>query len=86
MVGVVETHGRKETQALLEGLEIVPRRQVAYRGHALDEMDLDAILAGVRSSRWSMSSRTAMRRRAATQSDIATSRNCWPPGSTSTPR
>src|SRR5215813_7165128 len=34
VVGVVETHGRKETQALLEGLEIVPRRRLEYRGVA----------------------------------------------------
>src|SRR5918912_365210 len=45
VVGVVETHGRKETEALLEGLEVVPRRQVDYRGRTLEEMDLDAILA-----------------------------------------
>src|SRR6516225_5862543 len=44
VVGVVETHGRRETQALLEGLEVVPRRPVDYKGHRLDEMDLDAIL------------------------------------------
>jgi two-component system sensor histidine kinase KdpD len=45
VVGVVETHGRKETEALLEGLEIIPRRRVAYRGRVLEEMDLDALLA-----------------------------------------
>ncbi len=45
IVGIVETHGRKETEALLEGLEVVPRRRIEYRGHWLDEMDLDAILA-----------------------------------------
>lgn len=44
-VGVVETHGRKETEALLAGLEIIPRRMMTYKGHTLDEMDLDAILA-----------------------------------------
>jgi two-component system, OmpR family, sensor histidine kinase KdpD len=44
VVGAVETHGRKETAALLEGLEIVPRRRIAYKGMALEEMDLDAIL------------------------------------------
>jgi len=44
-VGVVETHGRTETQALLEGLEILPRRRIEYRDHVLEEMDLDAILA-----------------------------------------
>ncbi len=45
VVGVVETHGRKETEALLEGLEIIPRRAIDYRGHVLQEMDLDALLA-----------------------------------------
>jgi two-component system sensor histidine kinase KdpD len=45
VVGVVETHGRKETEALLEGLEVIPRRALDYRGQSLDEMDLDAILA-----------------------------------------
>ena len=45
VVGVVETHGRKETQALLEGLEIVPRKRLEYRGQWLEEMDLDAIIA-----------------------------------------
>jgi two-component system sensor histidine kinase KdpD len=45
VVGVVETHGRKETEALLGGLEVIPRRQVEYRGRVLEEMDLDAILA-----------------------------------------
>ena len=44
VVGVVETHGRKETQALLEGLEVIPRRRIAYKGHDLEEMDLDAVL------------------------------------------
>jgi two-component system sensor histidine kinase KdpD len=45
VVGVVETHGRKETEVLLQGLEIVPRRRIEYRGQWLDEMDLDAIIA-----------------------------------------
>ena len=45
VVGVVETHGRADTEALLEGLEVIPRRAVAYRGQTLTEMDLDALLA-----------------------------------------
>ncbi|MGH6849466.1 MAG: DUF4118 domain-containing protein, partial [Methylocella sp.] len=45
VVGIAETHGRKETEALLQGLEIVPRRMIYYRDQALSEMDLDAILA-----------------------------------------
>ncbi|MFI4986862.1 MAG: DUF4118 domain-containing protein [Alphaproteobacteria bacterium] len=44
-VGVVESHGRIETERLLRGLEIVPRRRVEYRGHVLEEMDIDAVLA-----------------------------------------
>src|SRR4249919_1022245 len=45
VVGVVETHGRKETEALVEGLEVVPRRRIEYKGQWLDEMDLDGIIA-----------------------------------------
>jgi two-component system sensor histidine kinase KdpD len=45
VVGVIETHGRPETEALLRGLEIIPRRRIEYRGTVLEEMDLDAILA-----------------------------------------
>jgi two-component system sensor histidine kinase KdpD len=45
VVGAVETHGRKETEALLDGLEVIPRRSVEYHGRLLDEMDLDAVLA-----------------------------------------
>jgi two-component system sensor histidine kinase KdpD len=45
VVGLVETHGRADTAALLHGLEIVPRRVLAYRGLNIEEMDLDAIVA-----------------------------------------
>src|ERR1700744_1174662 len=45
VVGVVETHGRAETEAQLAGLDIVPPRPADHKGHALQEMDLDAILA-----------------------------------------
>jgi two-component system, OmpR family, sensor histidine kinase KdpD len=45
VAGIVETHGRRETEALLEGLEVVPRRHVEYKGQSLSEMDLDAIIA-----------------------------------------
>jgi two-component system sensor histidine kinase KdpD len=44
VAAIVETHGRVETQALLEGLEVIPRRQVEYRGIKLTEMDIDAVL------------------------------------------
>jgi two-component system sensor histidine kinase KdpD len=45
VVGVVETHGRKETEALLDGLEVIPRQRIEYKGQSLEEMDLDAIIA-----------------------------------------
>lgn len=45
VVGFVETHRRAETEAMLEGLEVIPRQQVEYRGTLMDEMDTDAILA-----------------------------------------
>ncbi len=44
VIGVVETHGRKDTEALLKGFEIIPRVPVPYKERALDEMDIDAIL------------------------------------------
>jgi two-component system sensor histidine kinase KdpD len=44
VIGVVETHGRKETEALLSGLEVIPRRRVQYKGQSLQEMDLDAVI------------------------------------------
>lgn len=45
VIGIVETHKRQETEALLEGLDILPRRKVDYRGRVLSEFDLDAALA-----------------------------------------
>jgi len=45
VVGVVETHGRAETEALLAGLEVIPRRRFDHKGQGLEEMDLDALIA-----------------------------------------
>jgi two-component system sensor histidine kinase KdpD len=45
VVGYVETHGRAETEELIAGLEIIPRKKVEYRGTFMEEMDLDALLA-----------------------------------------
>lgn len=45
VIGIVETHGRAETAQLIEGLEVIPRRCVQYRGITLEEMDVEAILA-----------------------------------------
>jgi two-component system, OmpR family, sensor histidine kinase KdpD len=43
-IGLVETHGRQETEALLEGLSVIHRREVFYKGKRLDELDVNAIL------------------------------------------
>lgn len=45
VVGFVETHGRAETEALVRGLEVVPRKRLEYRGQIVEEMDLDAVTA-----------------------------------------
>src|SRR3546814_10445292 len=44
VIGVVETHGRAETEALVQPFEIVPRRELEYLGRTLTEMDIDAVL------------------------------------------
>ena len=44
VIGVVETHGRRETQALLEGLEVVPPKRVEYKGRSFEELDLDRLI------------------------------------------
>jgi len=45
VIGFVEPHGRPETERLLDGLEIIPRRRVEYRGVVVEEMDTDAVVA-----------------------------------------
>lgn len=45
VVGIVETHRRRETAAMVLGLELLPRRQIEYRGHVIEEFDIDAALA-----------------------------------------
>src|SRR5208282_4053723 len=45
VIGLVETHGRKETEARVRDLEVVPLRAIPYRGVTLKEMDVDAIIA-----------------------------------------
>ena len=45
VVGVVETHGRAETGALLQGLEVLPRKRIEYKDQTIEEMDLDALIA-----------------------------------------
>jgi len=45
VVGLVDTHGRAETEALLRGLEVVPRKRIEYKEQIVEEMDLDAVIA-----------------------------------------
>ena len=45
VVGLLETHGREETECLLQGLDVIPRRRLVHRGIEIHEMDLDAIIA-----------------------------------------
>src|SRR5262247_725373 len=45
VVGFVESHGRRHTEEMIDGLEVVPRRTMQYRGATFTEMDLDAVLA-----------------------------------------
>jgi two-component system sensor histidine kinase KdpD len=45
VIGLAETHGRRETEELMAGLEVLPRRKVDYRGRTIEEFDIDAALA-----------------------------------------
>src|ERR1035437_6765254 len=45
VIGYVETHNRKETAALVEGFELIPRKKYLYKSALVEEMDLDAIIA-----------------------------------------
>jgi two-component system sensor histidine kinase KdpD len=51
VIGFVECHGRQHTEDMIDGLEVVPRTKVDYRGSLLEEMDLDAVLAANPKSR-----------------------------------
>lgn len=44
-IGYIETHNRKETQALLEGLPVIPRRKLFYKGKELEELDVQAVIS-----------------------------------------
>src|SRR5215471_7943659 len=45
VIAFVETHGRAETEALLRGLEVIPRKRLEYKGQILEELDVDAVIA-----------------------------------------
>jgi K+-sensing histidine kinase KdpD len=44
VIGLIETHGRQETEEQLSGLELIPRKRIEYRGHVVEEMDIDVLL------------------------------------------
>src|ERR1035441_7228280 len=44
VIGLIETHGRQETEEQLRGLDVIPRKQIEYKGHVVEEMDIDALL------------------------------------------
>src|SRR6266702_7755486 len=44
VVAFAETHGRPQTAALIDGLEVIPRKELTYRGSVWEEMDIDAVL------------------------------------------
>ena len=75
VVGLVETHGRRETEALLDGLEALPRQRLEYHGKTLRSWISTPSCAVVRRWRWSTSWPTAMRRVRATSAAIRTSRS-----------
>lgn len=85
VVGLVETHGRAETAALLEGLEVLPRKPIDHRGSRLDEFDLDAALARHPESSWSTNWRIPTRPDRVTRNAARTSRSCCARASTSIP-
>ncbi len=86
VAGVVETHGRRETEALLDGIEVLPRRTVSVNGRSMNEFDLDAALARRLRCCWWTSWPTPTSRVPGTASAGRTSRSCWPRASTCTRR
>ena len=87
VVGFVEPHGRPQTAELLDGLEIVPRRRIEYRGVVVEEMDTDAIIARKPDRRPDRRARPHERARARRgRSAGRTSRSSATPASTSSAR
>ena len=86
IIGVVETHGRVETDLLTKSFEIIPKKRGLYKSHVLAEMDLDAISSAAPAWCWWTSLRTPMRRTAAIPSDTWMSRKFSRLVSMSTPR
>lgn len=85
LIGVAETHGRKETAAMLQGLSSLPPRRLAHRGRYVYEFDLDAALARrpalILVDELAHSNAPGSRHRSAGRMWT----NCWRPGLTSSP-
>ena len=77
LAGVVETHGRAETEALLLGFDVLPRKPIVYVNRILNEFDIDAALQRRPDSSSSTNTRTPTSPAAAIPSAGRTSRNCW---------
>src|SRR5271165_5549288 len=83
VIGIVETHGREETAALIGELEQVPRRKMEYRGVVLDELDVEGLLARHPGVALLMSWPIPMRPEAEITNVIRMSKNYCVPASTS---
>jgi two-component system sensor histidine kinase KdpD len=85
LIGVVETHGRRETESLLRGMEVLPRKSIEHRGNVLMEFDIDEAVARkpkvLLVDEYAHSNAPAR----AIPSAGRTSRSCWTPVSTSGP-
>ena len=75
-IGYIETHGRPETEALVEGLPLIPRKMVSYRNVTIPEMDLDAVLMAHPHLVLVDELHTRMRRIHVTRNDTSILRNC----------
>jgi len=76
VAGYIEPHARPQTMALLDGLEQLPVKQVAYEGMTLREFDIDAALREIPSSYWWMSLPIPTPKAVGTRSGIRMFRNC----------
>ena len=83
VIGVVETHGRAETEALLVGLLALPRRSVSHAGHTLSEMTLTPFWRNAQRWSWLTNSPTATPRAAAIRNGTRMCWSCWRPASMS---
>ena len=75
VIGLIETHGRQDTEEQLRGFEVIPRKRIEYKGHVFEEMDVDALLERRPGSSSSTSWHTATCQDVETPSAILMSRS-----------